>query len=85
MEQSMTTDPRRPLSAAEVQALHRRVLDARDLDVDPDPRDLAMVHQLNADELARFDHSLGADGRSRRAPAAYALSGSVAGNDDSNA
>lgn len=55
----MTTDPRRPLSAAEVQALHRRVLAARDLDVDPDPTDLATVHRINADELAQFDRRLG--------------------------
>jgi hypothetical protein len=61
MEQSVTTDQRRPLSAAEVQALHRRVLAARDLDVDPDPTDLATVHQLNADELAQFDRSSGGE------------------------
>ena len=53
----MTTDPCRPLSAVEVQALHLRVLAARDLDVDPDPTDLATAHQLNADELARFDRT----------------------------
>jgi hypothetical protein len=57
----VTTDQRRPLSAAEVQALHRRVLAARDLDVDPDPTDLATVHQLNADELAQFDRSSGGE------------------------
>jgi hypothetical protein len=57
----VTTDQRRPLSAAEVQALHRRVLAARDLDVDPDPSDLATVHQLNADELAQFDRSSGGE------------------------
>lgn len=57
MEQPVTTDPRRPLSAAQVQAVHRRVLVARDLDVDPDPSDLATAHQLNADELAQFDRS----------------------------
>ena len=57
----MTTDPCRPLSAAEVQALHRRVLAARDLDVDPDPSDLATAHQINADELAQFDRTSGAD------------------------
>ena len=60
MEQPMTTGPCRPLSAAEVQALHRRVLAARDLDVDPDPTDLATVRKLNADELAQFEHSSGA-------------------------
>ena len=54
---AMTTDPCGPLSAAEVQALHRRVLAARDLDVDPDPTDLATAHQLNADELAQFDRT----------------------------
>jgi hypothetical protein len=59
MEQPVSTDPCRSLSAAEVQALHLRVLAARDLDVDPDPTDLAIAHQLNADELARFDHSSG--------------------------
>jgi len=31
------------------------VLAARDLDVDPDPNDLATAHKLNEDELARFD------------------------------
>ena len=56
----MTTEACRPLSAVEVQALHRRVLAARDLDVDPDPRDLATVHKINADELAHFDRRLGA-------------------------
>jgi len=56
----VTTEPCRPLSAVEVQALHRRVLAARDLDVDPDPTDLAAVHQINADELAHFDRRLGA-------------------------
>ena len=55
----MTTEPCRPLSAVEVQALHRRVLAARDLDVDPDPTDLATVHKINADELAQFDRRLG--------------------------
>jgi hypothetical protein len=59
MEQPVTTDPHRPLSAAEVQALHRRVLAARDLDVEPDPSDLATAHQLNADELAQFDRNSG--------------------------
>jgi len=53
------TDPCHPLSAAEVQALHRRVLAARDLDVAPDPTDLATAHKLNADELAQFDRSSG--------------------------
>jgi hypothetical protein len=57
MEESVTTHPCGPLSAAEVQALHRRVLAARDLDVDPDPTDLATAHQLNADDLARFDRT----------------------------
>jgi hypothetical protein len=51
----MPTDRCRPLSDVEVQALHRRVLAARDLDVDPDPNDLATAHKLNEDELARFD------------------------------
>lgn len=55
----MTTEPCRPLSAVEVQALHRRVLAARDLDVDPDPTDLATVHKINADELVQFDRRLG--------------------------
>jgi hypothetical protein len=55
MEQPVSTDPSRPLSAAEVQALHRRVLAARDLDIDPDPTDLATAHKINADELALFD------------------------------
>jgi len=59
MEQPVITDPCHPLSAAEVQALHRRVLAARDLDVDPDPTDLATAHKLNADELAQFDRSSG--------------------------
>ena len=61
MEQLVSTDPWRPLSAAEVHALHRRVLAARDLDVDPDPTDLAIAHKLNADELARFDRSSGGE------------------------
>jgi hypothetical protein len=55
----VTTEPFRPLSAVEVQALHRRVLAARDLDVDPDPTDLATVRRINADELAQFDRRLG--------------------------
>jgi hypothetical protein len=55
----VTTDPCRPLSAAEVQALHRRVRNARDLDVDPDPTDLATARRLNADELEQFDRSWG--------------------------
>jgi len=55
----VTTDLCRPLSALEVQALHRRVLAARDLDVDPDPTDLATVHKINADELVEFDRRLG--------------------------
>jgi len=59
LEQLMTTDPCRPLSAVEVQALQRRVLAARDLDVDPDPTDLATAHRINADELAQFDRSWG--------------------------
>ena len=59
MEQLMTTDPCRPLSPDEVKAVHRRVLVARDFDVDPDPTDLATAHQLNADELAQFDRSSG--------------------------
>ncbi len=53
----MTTEPCRPLSVVEVQALHRRVLAARDLDVDPDPTDLATAHKLNAEELAQFDRT----------------------------
>ena len=55
----MTKEPCRPLSAVEVQALHRRVLAARNLDVDPDPTDMATVHKINADELAQFDRRLG--------------------------
>jgi hypothetical protein len=58
LEQPVTTEPCRPLSAVEVQALHLRVLAARDLDVDPDPTDLATVHRINADELAQFDRRL---------------------------
>jgi len=58
-EQPVTTELCRPLSALEVQALHRRVLAARDLDVDPDPTDLATVHRINADELVQFDRRLG--------------------------
>jgi hypothetical protein len=37
------------------------VLAARDLDVDPDPSDLATAHKLNADELAQFDCSSGGE------------------------
>jgi len=59
MEQSVTTDLRPPLSAVEVQALHGRVLAARDMDVDPDPSDLATAQRLNSDELAQFDRSSG--------------------------
>jgi hypothetical protein len=55
----VSTEPCRPLSAVEVQALHRRVLAARDLDVDPDPTDLATVYRINADELVQFDRRLG--------------------------
>jgi hypothetical protein len=58
-EQPVTKERCRPLSEVEVQALHLRVLAARDLDVDPDPRDLATVHRINADELAQFDRRLG--------------------------
>lgn len=57
MEQLWSTHSTRRLSDVEVQALHRRVLAARDLDVDPDPTDIATVHKINADELARFDRS----------------------------
>ena len=59
MEQPVTTKPFHPLSAAEVQALHQRVLTARDFDVEPDPTDLATAHRLNADELAQFDRTSG--------------------------
>jgi hypothetical protein len=58
-EQPVTKERCRPLSALEVQAPHLRVLAARDLDVDPDPTDLATVHRNNADELAQFDRRLG--------------------------
>jgi hypothetical protein len=57
MEQPVTEDLSGHFSAAEVQALHRRVLAARDLDVDPDPTDLATAHKLNAEELAQFDRT----------------------------
>jgi hypothetical protein len=59
MEQPVTTEPCRPLSAAEVRALHLRVLAARDMDVDPDATDLATVRRINADELAQFDRRFG--------------------------
>ena len=55
VEQLGSTHSPRHLSEVEVQALHRRVLAARDLDVDPDPTDIATVHKINADELVRFD------------------------------
>jgi len=59
----VTTEVCRSLSAVEVQALHRRVLTARDLDIDPDPTDLAAVHKINADALAQFDRSQATDER----------------------
>jgi hypothetical protein len=59
----MCTEPSRPLSAAEVQALHRRLLAARDLGVDPDPADLANRDKINANEHARFDRSWAPDER----------------------
>lgn len=56
-EQPVNTERCGHFSAAEALALHRRVLAARDLDVDPDPTDLAAAHQLNAAELAEFDRT----------------------------
>jgi len=59
----VSTQPSSPLSAAEVQALHRRLLAARDTGVDPDAADLAAAKQINADTLARFDRSWAPDER----------------------
>lgn len=63
MEQLVTTHPSSPLSPVEVQAMHRRLVAARDLGVDPDPADLAKAHEMNADQLARFDRSWALDER----------------------
>lgn len=61
MEQLVATDPSSPLSPAEVQALHRRLLAARDAGVDPDLADIEAADKINADPLARLDRSWAPD------------------------
>jgi len=46
-----------------VQAVHRRLLAARDKGVDPDPADIAAAKEINADPLAGFDRSWAPDER----------------------
>jgi hypothetical protein len=63
MEQLVSTEPNRPLSAIEVQELHRRLQAARDEGIDPDPADVAAAGKINADPLAGFDRSWAPDER----------------------
>lgn len=63
MEQLVSTQPSRPLSAAEVQALHLRLLAARDKGVDPDPADIAAAKEIDANPLAGFDRAWAPDER----------------------
>jgi hypothetical protein len=46
-----------------VQALHRRLIAARDSGIDPDPVDVEMVDKINANPLARFDRAWEPDER----------------------
>ena len=48
---------------AEVQALHRRLLAAKDAGVDPDPDDLALKERVMASPFAMYDRAWASDER----------------------